>query len=123
MALVGLGRLRGWQGRSDDAIRMLEESLKLCGQLNAAPFFFLDGYTDLADLHLAQGRVPEALHQLVLAEDRVRRFANPAFMATIAAYRASIWRTQGNQAFLAWLNDGDRRSEGQLTAVREKEYV
>jgi LuxR family maltose regulon positive regulatory protein len=123
MALVGLGRLRGWQGRLDDAIRTLEESLELCSQLNAAPFFFLDGYTGLADLHLAQGRVPEALHQLALAEDRVRRFANPAFKATIAAHRASIWRAQGNQAFLAWVNDHHPPSEEPLTAVREKEYV
>jgi LuxR family transcriptional regulator, maltose regulon positive regulatory protein len=123
MALVGLGRLRGWQGRLDDATRTLEESLELCGQLNAAPFFFLDGYTGLADLHLAQGRFPEALHQLALAEERVHRFANPAFMATIAAHRASIWRAQGNHAFIAWLNDRHPRSEEPLTAVRDKEYV
>jgi LuxR family transcriptional regulator, maltose regulon positive regulatory protein len=120
MALVGLGRLRGWQGRSDDATRMLEESLELCGQLNAAPFFFLDGYTGLADLHLAQGRFPEALHQLALAEERVRRFANPAFTATIAAHRASIWRAQGNHAFLAWLNDRTRprKSRSRRCAIR-----
>jgi len=123
MALVGLGRLRGWQGRLEDATRTLEESLELCGQLNAAPFFFLDGYTGLADLYLAQGRLTEALHQLALAEDRVRRFANPAFMATIAAHRASIWRAQGNQAFLAWLNDRHAPSEDPLTAVRDKEYM
>jgi len=123
MALVELGRLRGWQGRLEDATRMLEESLELCGQLNAAPFFFLDGYTGLADLYLAQGRFTEALHQLALAEDRVRQFANPAFVATIAAHRASIWRAQGNQAFLAWLNDGHPPSEDPLTAVRDKEYV
>jgi LuxR family maltose regulon positive regulatory protein len=123
MALVGLGRLRGWQGRLDDATRTLEESLELCGQLNAAPFFFLDGYTGLADLYLSQGRFPEALHQLALAEERVRRFANPAFMATIAAHRASIWRAQGNPLFIAWLNDRDPTSEEPLTAVRDTEYV
>jgi LuxR family maltose regulon positive regulatory protein len=123
MALVGLGRLRGWQGRSDDAIRTLEESLELCGQLNAAPFFFLDGYAGLAELHLAQGRFAEALHQLALAEDHVRRFANPAFIATIAAHRASIWRAQGNHAFTAWLNERHPPVEEPLTAVRDKEYV
>ena len=123
MALVGLGRLRGWQGRWDDAARALEEGLELCGQLNAAPFFFLDGYTGLADLHLAQGRFSEAFHQLALAEDRVRRFANPAFTATIAAHRASIWRAQGNPAFGAWLNDDHPPPDDPLTAVRDKEYV
>jgi LuxR family maltose regulon positive regulatory protein len=123
MALVGLGRLRLWQGRWDEATRTLEESLELCGQLNAAPFFFLDGYTGLADLHLAQGRFPEALHQLALAEEHVRRFANPAFMATIAAHRASIWRAQGNPAFSTWLNDRLPTSEAPLTAVRDTEYL
>ena len=72
---------------------------------------------------MAQGHFAEALHQLALAEERVRRFANPAFMATIAAHRASIWRAQGNQAFLAWLNDGHPPAEDPLTAVRDKEYV
>jgi LuxR family maltose regulon positive regulatory protein len=102
---------------------MLEESLELCGQVNVAPFFFLDGYTGLADLHLAHGRLTEALHQLALVEDRVRRFANPAFTATIAAHRASIWRAEGNQAFLSWLHDRYQLPEEPLTAVREKEYV
>jgi LuxR family transcriptional regulator, maltose regulon positive regulatory protein len=63
------------------------------------------------------------LYQLALAEERVRRFANPAFMATIAAHRASIWRAQGNHAFLAWLNDRHPRSEEPLTAVRDTEYL
>jgi LuxR family maltose regulon positive regulatory protein len=123
MALVGLGRLRRWQGRFDDATRTLEESLELCIQLNAAPFFFLDGYTGLADLYLAQGRFAEALDQLALAEERVRRFANPAFVAIIAAHRASIWRAQGSPAFTVWLNDRHPPSEERLTAVHDKEYV
>jgi LuxR family maltose regulon positive regulatory protein len=123
MALVGLGRLRGWQGRLDDATRTLEESLELCGQLNAAPFFFLDAYTGLADLHLGQGRFAEGLHQLALAEERVRRFANPAFLATIAAHRASIWRAQGSPGFIAWLNERHPLAEQPLTAVRDTEYL
>jgi LuxR family maltose regulon positive regulatory protein len=44
-------------------------------------------------------------------------------MATIAAHRASIWRAQGNPAFIAWLDDRRLLSEDPLTAVRDKEYV
>jgi LuxR family transcriptional regulator, maltose regulon positive regulatory protein len=122
MALVGLGNLRAWQGQADDAMRTLEQSLELCGQLIAAPFFFLDGYTGLADLLAARGRFAEAFHQLALAEDRVRRFDNPVFMDTIAAHRASMWRAQGSPSFQTWLDTHQQRLEDPLTFVREKEY-
>jgi LuxR family maltose regulon positive regulatory protein len=123
MALVGLGRLRGLQGRVDDGIQLLEQALTLCEQLNAAPFFFLDGHTGLAELYATSGRVPEALQQLARAEERLRRFANPVFLDTIAAYRASIWRAQADPAFVTWLRAHRMAVNVHQAEVRDKEYV
>jgi LuxR family transcriptional regulator, maltose regulon positive regulatory protein len=123
MALVELGRLRWWQGRSEEAAHALEHGMELCIQLNAAGHFFLDGYTALAEIKLAQGHPVEAIQQLALAEERVRDFFNPVFMATISAYRANIWHAQGDQAAKTWLHAHYASLEQPLLLPREKENV
>lgn len=123
MALVGLGRLRGLQGRVDDGIQLLEQALTLCAQLNAAPFFFLDGHTGLADLYATSGRIPDALQQLALAEERLRPFPNAVFVDAIAAHRAAIWRAAGDPAFLTWLHERRQPVDVRQAGVRDKEYL
>jgi LuxR family transcriptional regulator, maltose regulon positive regulatory protein len=123
MALVVLGGARRLQGRWEEAIETLQHGLQLCGQLNAAPFFFLDGHTCLAELAARQGEYGVAFEQLALAEERVRRFGNPVFTDTIVAHRASIWRTQGDPRFAGWLAEQLQRPHTTLTAARDREYV
>jgi LuxR family maltose regulon positive regulatory protein len=123
MPLVGLGRLRWLQGQWEAAEQAYVEGLRLCVLLNAAAFYFMEGYIGLAEIRRTQGRYAEALELLSVLEDRVRVLGNPVFLDTITAHRVRVWLMQKEDAAVRWLNEHNLQRGSTLVFVREDEYV
>jgi LuxR family maltose regulon positive regulatory protein len=114
--------LREWN-EIDEGVRSVIEGIER-GQRGGNESLVASGYTTLARLKLAQGKVDDALDLTIKVEQLARTCTIPLIASHAAAMQALLWMARGNiEVARHWMQEAKLSVNDELSYAREFEHV
>ena len=122
-AYIGMGEvLREWN-EIDEGVRFVIEGIER-GQGGGNESLVASGYTTLARLKLAQGKVDDALDLTMKVEQLARTCTIPLIASHAAAMQALLWLARGNiEVARHWIRETKLSVNDELSYAREFEHI